>query len=85
MITQVSDDVIPAFKSAAEDLLHNSGLTAVGLLAKALAKTVGYTEIKKRSLRTSMENHVTLLVEIGRPIYTPGLNLLMKLFYYPVL
>ncbi|KAI9117734.1 hypothetical protein K1719_011149 [Acacia pycnantha] len=72
MITQVSDDVIPAFKSAAEDLLHNSGLTAVELLAKALAKTVGYTEIKKRSLLTSMENHVTLLLEIGRPIYTPS-------------
>lgn len=29
--------VVPAFKSAAEDLLNNSGLSAVELLAKALA------------------------------------------------
>ncbi|KAI4347459.1 hypothetical protein L6164_008271 [Bauhinia variegata] len=72
MITQVSDCVIPAFKTAAEELLNNSGLSSVQLLAKALAKTVGYTEIKKRSLLTSMENYVTLLLEIGRPIYTPS-------------
>lgn len=32
--------VIPAFKSAAEDLLNNSGLSVVDLLAKALAKAV---------------------------------------------
>ncbi|XP_028797452.1 DEAD-box ATP-dependent RNA helicase 7 [Neltuma alba] len=72
MITQVSDSVVPAFKSAAEDLLNNSGLTAVDLLAKALAKTIGYTDIKKRSLLTSLENYVTLLLEIGRPVYTPS-------------
>ncbi|KAJ1402547.1 RNA-binding domain superfamily [Sesbania bispinosa] len=72
MITQVSDSVIPAFKSAAEELLNNSGLTVVELLAKALAKAVGYTEIKKRSLLTSMENYVTLLLEIGKPIFTPS-------------
>lgn len=101
--------VIPAFKSAAEELLNNSGLSAVELLAKALAKTVvspmffsaclfllifffnlskpstsiffsdmakcylqGYTDIKKRSLLTSMENYVTLLLESGKPIYTPS-------------
>ncbi|WJX14634.1 DEAD-box ATP-dependent RNA helicase 7, variant 2 [Trifolium repens] len=71
MINQVSDSVIPAFKSAAEELLKNSGLSEVDLLAKALAKAVGYTEIKKRSLLTSMENYVTLLLENGRPIFTP--------------
>lgn len=32
--------MIPAFKSAAEDLLNNSGLSVVDLLAKALAKAV---------------------------------------------
>lgn len=32
--------VIPAFKSAAEELLNNSGLSVVELLAKALAKAV---------------------------------------------
>lgn len=30
--------VIPAFKTAAEELLNTSGLSAVELLAKALAK-----------------------------------------------
>ncbi|XP_004506292.1 DEAD-box ATP-dependent RNA helicase 7-like [Cicer arietinum] len=72
MITEVSDSVVPAFKSAAEDLLNNSGLSAVELLAKALAKCVGYTEIKKRSLLTSMENYVTLLLEGGKPMFTPS-------------
>ncbi|CAK7337127.1 unnamed protein product [Dovyalis caffra] len=71
-ITQVSDSVIPAFKSAAEDLLNTSGLSVVELLAKALAKTTGYTEIKSRSILTSMENHVTLLLESGKPIFTPS-------------
>lgn len=71
-ITQISDSVIPVFKSAAEELLNNSGLSAVDLLSKALAKAAGYTEIKSRSILTSMENHVTLLLEAGRPIYTPS-------------
>lgn len=30
----------------------------------------GFTEIKKRSLLTSMENHVTLVLEAGRPMYS---------------
>ncbi|TKY51219.1 DEAD-box ATP-dependent RNA helicase 7 [Spatholobus suberectus] len=72
MIIQVSDSVVPAFKSAAEELLNSSGLSVVELLAKALAKAAGYTEIKQRSLLTSMENYVTLLLEIGTPIFTPS-------------
>ncbi|CAI9260973.1 unnamed protein product [Lactuca saligna] len=71
-IIQVADSVIPVFKSAAEELLNNSGLTPVELLAKALAKSIGYTEIKHRSLLSSMENHVTLHLEAGRPVYTPS-------------
>ncbi|KAK1392842.1 RNA helicase [Heracleum sosnowskyi] len=71
-ITEISDSVIPIFKSAAEELMSTSGLTPVELLAKALAKTTGYTEIKSRSLLTSMENFTTLLLEAGRPIYTPS-------------
>ncbi|WRX19440.1 Helicase [Theobroma cacao] len=70
IITQVSDSVIPAFKSVAQELLETSGLSAEDLLAKALAKAAGYSEIKSRSLLTSMENHVTLLLEAGKPIYT---------------
>lgn len=89
--------VIPAFKSAAEQLLNNSGLSAVELLAKALAKAVvsttpfhifvllkfissdmgncyfqGYTEVKNRSLLTSMEGYVTLILEGGKPMFTPS-------------
>ncbi|XP_074379508.1 DEAD-box ATP-dependent RNA helicase 7-like [Apium graveolens] len=71
-ISEISDSVIPVFKSAAEELMSTSGLTPVELLAKALAKTTGYTEIKSRSLLTSMENFTTLLLEAGRPIYTPS-------------
>ncbi|KAL5746155.1 hypothetical protein ACOSP7_027301 [Xanthoceras sorbifolium] len=71
-ITQVSDSVIPAFKSAAEELLNTSGLSAVDLLAKALAKASGYTDIKSRSILNSLEGHVTVLLETGRPIYTPS-------------
>ena len=69
-IIQVSDSVIPAFKSAAEELLNTSGLSAVELLAKALAKAAGYTDIKSRSLLSSLEDHVTVLLEAGKPIYT---------------
>ncbi|KAI5670176.1 hypothetical protein M9H77_10540 [Catharanthus roseus] len=71
-ISQISDSVIPAFKAAAEELLNKSDLSPVELLAKALAKAAGYTEIKSRSLLTSMENHVTVQLECGRPIYTPS-------------
>ncbi|KAF4391242.1 hypothetical protein G4B88_016552 [Cannabis sativa] len=72
IINQISDSVIPAFKAAAEDLLNTSGLSAVELLSKALAKAAGYSEIKSRSLLTSMENCVTVLLEAGKPIYTPS-------------
>ncbi|OUZ99493.1 Helicase [Macleaya cordata] len=71
-ITKVSDSVIPAFQSAAEELMSSSGLSAVDLLAKALAKASGYTEIKSRSLLSSMENYVTVLLEAGKPIYSPS-------------
>ncbi|KMS98946.1 hypothetical protein BVRB_3g067470 [Beta vulgaris subsp. vulgaris] len=71
-ITQISDSVIPAFKDAAEELLSTSGLSAVEILAKALAKAAGYSDIKERSLLTGMEGYVTLLIESDRPMYTPS-------------
>lgn len=71
-IIQVADSVIPVFKAAAQELLDTSGLSPVDLLAKALAKSIGYTEIKKRSVLSSMENYVTVLLEAGRPCYTPS-------------
>ncbi|KAL2248602.1 UNVERIFIED_CONTAM: DEAD-box ATP-dependent RNA helicase 7 [Sesamum indicum] len=71
-INEISDSVIPVFKAAAQELLDSSELSPADLLAKALAKAAGYTEIKSRSLLTSMENYVTVLLECGRPVYTPS-------------
>ncbi|KAL2550276.1 DEAD-box ATP-dependent RNA helicase 7 [Forsythia ovata] len=71
-IVEISDSVIPVFKAAAEELLNTSTLTPTELLAKALAKAAGYTEIKSRSLLSSTENSVTVLLECGSPIYTPS-------------
>ncbi|KAJ6841433.1 DEAD-box ATP-dependent RNA helicase 7-like [Iris pallida] len=70
-ISKVSDSVVPIFRQQAEQLLSSSGLPAVDLLAKALAKAAGYTDIKKRSILSSMENYVTLLLQAGKPIYSP--------------
>jgi ATP-dependent RNA helicase DDX21 len=71
-IASVSDSVIPVFRQQAEELLSSSTMSAVDLLAKALAKAVGYTDIKKRSLLSSMENYTTLHLQTGRPMYTPA-------------
>ncbi|KAK4363413.1 hypothetical protein RND71_018654 [Anisodus tanguticus] len=71
-VAEISDSVIPAFKAAAEELLNTSELSPAELLAKALAKAAGYSEIKSRSLLPSMENCVTLLLECGRPIFSPS-------------
>uniref|UniRef100_A0A0E0IMI1 DEAD-box ATP-dependent RNA helicase 7 n=1 Tax=Oryza nivara TaxID=4536 RepID=A0A0E0IMI1_ORYNI len=71
-ISSVSDSVIPVFREQAEQLLNSSGMSAVDLLAKALAKAVGYTDIKKRSLLSSMDNHTTLLLLTGRSVYAAG-------------
>ncbi|KAL6569427.1 DEAD-box ATP-dependent RNA helicase 7 [Orobanche minor] len=71
-IIGISDSVIPVFKAAAEELLSSSDITPADILARALANAAGYTEVKTRSLLTSMENHVTVLLECGRPIYSPS-------------
>jgi len=71
-ISSVSDSVIPVFRQQAEQLLSSSSLSAADLLAKALAKAVGYTDIKKRSLLSSMEDYTTLHLQIGRPMWSPG-------------
>ncbi|KAJ6792946.1 DEAD-box ATP-dependent RNA helicase 7-like [Iris pallida] len=70
-ICKVSDSVVPVFRQQAEELLNSSGLPALDLLAKALAKAAGYTDIKKRSILSSMDNHVTLLLQAGKTIYSP--------------
>lgn len=42
----------------------------VGLPLACFYGVQGYTDVKKRSLLSSMENHVTVLLEAGKPIYT---------------
>ncbi|XP_020588988.1 DEAD-box ATP-dependent RNA helicase 7 [Phalaenopsis equestris] len=71
-ILNVSDSVVPVFRSQAEELLNSSNLSAVELLAKALAKTAGYTTITKRSLLSSLEDYVTLHLVSDKQIYTPA-------------
>ncbi|VFQ99616.1 unnamed protein product [Cuscuta campestris] len=71
-IAAISDSVIPAFIGAAQNLMNASNLSAVELLAKALAKASGYTKMKSRSLLTSMENYVTLRLVSGGPVYSPS-------------
>ncbi|XP_008674113.1 DEAD-box ATP-dependent RNA helicase 7 isoform X1 [Zea mays] len=73
-IASVSDSVIPIFRQQAEQLLSSSSLSAADLLAKALAKAVGYTDIKKRSLLSSLEDYSTLHLQTGRPMWSPGLT-----------
>ncbi|KAL5668237.1 hypothetical protein ACJX0J_020458, partial [Zea mays] len=71
-IASVSDSVIPIFRQQAEQLLSSSSLSAADLLAKALAKAVGYTDLKKRSLLSSLEDYSTLHLQTGRPMWSPG-------------
>jgi ATP-dependent RNA helicase DDX21 len=70
-IRTVSDDVIPLFKAAAMELVESSGLSPVDLLAKALAKISGKSDMKKRSLFTSQEDATTLWLRAGEVIYSP--------------
>ncbi|KAJ3690666.1 hypothetical protein LUZ61_019830 [Rhynchospora tenuis] len=71
-ISNVSDSVVPVFQKQAEELLNSSGMTPLELLAKALAKAAGYTDIKKRSILSSMDNYATLLLKAGKAMYTPS-------------
>ncbi|XP_078442902.1 DEAD box RNA helicase (PRH75) [Wolffia australiana] len=71
-VLKISDSVIPIFKFHAEELLNSSGLSAVDILAKALAKASGYTEVKRRSILSSKEDYVTLLVRLGKAMYSPS-------------
>ncbi|CAM6111180.1 unnamed protein product [Calypogeia fissa] len=71
-IRTVSDSVIPLFRAAAQELVDSSDLSPVELLAKALAKITGHTDVKKRSLFTSQEDATTLLLTAGGSIiYSP--------------
>ncbi|GKV33686.1 hypothetical protein SLEP1_g42160 [Rubroshorea leprosula] len=70
-ITQVSDSVIPAFKSAAQELLKNSGLSAEDLLAKALAKAaVSLVGRQALSLEHEPFGHMHLISNFGFTLFS---------------
>nr|BBI55612.1 DEAD-box ATP-dependent RNA helicase 7-like protein [Cryptomeria japonica] len=69
-IMGVADSVLPVFRQSAEELIKNSGVPAADIIAKALAKIAGYTEVKKRSLLSSQENNVTLILKSGKVMYS---------------
>lgn len=70
-VVEVSDSVLPIFRPAADELLQKSDLSAADLLAKALARIAGHTDVKKRSLLTSHPDFVTVQLQSGKPFYTP--------------
>ncbi|KAL3696316.1 hypothetical protein R1sor_010392 [Riccia sorocarpa] len=70
-IRQVSDSVLPLFRLAAQQLLDSTGMPAVDVIAKALAKISGHTEVKRRSLFTSTDDAITLHLQNSSTIYSP--------------
>eukprot|EP00246_Nothoceros_aenigmaticus_P017832 TRINITY_DN8982_c0_g1_i1.p1 TRINITY_DN8982_c0_g1~~TRINITY_DN8982_c0_g1_i1.p1 ORF type:complete len:700 (+),score=170.49 TRINITY_DN8982_c0_g1_i1:213-2312(+) len=64
-VSDVSDSILPLFRKVAQDLIDQTGLSAVDVLAKALAKISGHTEMKRRSLLTSYDDATTLILQAG--------------------
>eukprot|EP00899_Mesostigma_viride_P007406 jgi/Mesvir1/16667/Mv15069-RA.2 len=69
-IVDVSDSVIPLFRGTAEKMVE--GKDALDVLAKALAKIAGHTEIRSRSLLTAREDATTLLATSTVALRTPS-------------
>ncbi|KAH9297798.1 hypothetical protein KI387_029480 [Taxus chinensis] len=69
-IMSVTDSVLPIFRHSAENLLKTGGVSPIDLIAKALAKLSGYTEVKKRSLLSSQEDTVTLILKSGKVMHS---------------
>jgi hypothetical protein len=67
-----SCSVVPLFRPAAQELVKTTGLPVIDLLAKALAKISGQTEIKRRSLLSSHDDATTLILKSGTSMYSPG-------------
>jgi len=65
-IEEVNKDLIPMFKSSAEKLLKDfKDLTPVEVLALALARITGFTNIKRRSLLSSSDEFTTVQFRSG--------------------
>jgi ATP-dependent RNA helicase DDX21 len=71
-VLEVADSVVPLFRPAAQELVKATGLPVIDLLAKALAKISGQTEIKRRSLLSSHDDATTLILKSGTSMYSPG-------------
>eukprot|EP00958_Prasinococcus_capsulatus_P014644 scaffold1541_cov418-Prasinococcus_capsulatus_cf.AAC.2 len=71
-VKAVSKDVAELFKDAAKTLVQESERDPIDLLAAALARISGHSNMKPRSLITSHEDTTTLLFEAtGTTIRTP--------------
>eukprot|EP00252_Welwitschia_mirabilis_P019382 TRINITY_DN4463_c0_g1_i4.p1 TRINITY_DN4463_c0_g1~~TRINITY_DN4463_c0_g1_i4.p1 ORF type:complete len:711 (-),score=174.01 TRINITY_DN4463_c0_g1_i4:212-2344(-) len=79
-VLKVSDSVLPIFRKTAENLIENGDMQPCDIIAKALAKIAGYTEVKRRSLLTSEEGLVTLILTVGKVMFSPtyAFNILRK-------
>lgn len=71
-IMKVSDSLITVFHSHAKMLKKKSGLSVLDLLAKALAKAAGCSDIMKRSILSSLDDHVTLHLDAGKRLHSPA-------------
>lgn len=70
-ILAVQESVVPLFRKAAEELVASSGLPVLDVLAKAIAKISGQTELKQRSLLTSHNDSTTLMLKANTSMYSP--------------
>lgn len=70
-ILAVSDSVVPLFRKTAEELVTSSGLCWQDVLAKAIAKISGQTELKRRSLLTSHDDATTLMLKANTAMHSP--------------
>lgn len=69
-INGVSDSLLPIFRPAAEELVRSSNLSPTDIIAKAMAKIAGHTELRRRSLITGQDNFGTMMLQIGKPMYS---------------
>lgn len=69
-INGVSDSLLPIFRPAAEELVRSSTLSPTDIIAKAIAKIAGHTQLRRRSLITGQDTSATMMLQIGKPMYT---------------
>ncbi|MCO5608224.1 hypothetical protein L7F22_062430 [Adiantum nelumboides] len=62
--------LLPIFRPAAEELMQSSNLSPTDIIAKAIAKVAGHTELRRRSLITGQDTFATMMLQIGKPMYS---------------